>query len=177
MKLKKILLPVDFSHSSDAALSFASSLAADSKALLTLLHIGENSPAYLAGYGGFSYTPEFHEKVVKENRMLLERIKPTIAGIEFEHQYLDGDPAQEILGFAKRENIDLIVIGSHGRTGLSRLLLGSVAEAVVRGATCPVLTVKQPTKEVSEAAEVSSEKAPMPDDKEHFEPRSRVSLH
>ena len=170
MKLKKILLPVDFSHSSDAALSFASSLASDSGALLTLLHIGEDSPAYLAGYGGFSYTPEFHEKVVKENLMLLEKIKPTIAGVEFEHQYLDGEPAAEILGFAERENIDLIVIGSHGRTGLSRLLLGSVAEAVVRGAKCPVLTVKQPVEAVSEAEKVQ-------EPEEHRAPKTRFSLH
>jgi len=171
MKFKKILLPVDFSHSSDAAISFASSLAADSEALLMLLHIGENSPAYLAGYGGFSYTPEFHEKVVKENRELLERIKPTIPGIKYEHQYLDGNPAKEILGFAERENFDLIVIGSHGRTGLSRLLLGSVAEAVVRGAKCPVLTVKQPTEAVAESTETAQK------GKEHFEPRRWHSLH
>lgn len=176
MKLKKILLPVDFSHSSDAAISFASSLAADSKALLTLLHIGENSPAYLAGYGGFSYTPEFHKKVVKENQTLLERIKPTIPGVEFEHQYLDGEPAEEILSFAERENFDLIVIGSHGRTGLSRLLLGSVAEAVVRGAKCPVLTVKQPTETAGAETETEAEQTVV-ERKEHPEPRTRFSLH
>lgn len=177
MNLKKILLPVDFSHSSDAALSFASSLAADTKAHLILLHVGENSPAYLAGYGGFSYTPEFHEKVVKENLTLLERIKPTIAGIEYEHQYLDGEPAEEILGFADRENVDLIVIGSHGRTGLSRLLLGSVAEAVVRRAKCPVLTVKQPTESVAEEKKTTSTKAQQPNRTEHPEPRTKFSLH
>ncbi len=177
MNIKRILLPVDFSHSSDAALSFASSLAADSKAQLTLLHVGENSPAYLAGYGGFSYTPEFHEKVVKENLTLLERIKPTIAGIEYKHEYLDGEPAEEILSFADRENVDLIVIGSHGRTGLSRLLLGSVAEAVVRGAKCPVLTVKQPTESIDEAEKTTSTTVPEPNRAGRAEPRTKFSLH
>ena len=129
MRLKSILLPVDFSHSSDAALGFASSLAADWDAHLILLHVGEDSPAYLAGYGGFAYTPELHEKIASENRALLGQIKPTVSGIPYEHQYLSGDPAQEILAYAEREDVDLIVIGSHGRTGLSRLLLGSVAEA------------------------------------------------
>lgn len=177
MKFKTILLPVDFSHSSDAALSFASSLAAESKARLILLHVGEDSPAYLAGYGGFAYTPELHEQVSRENRALLEKIKPTVADIEYQHQYLSGDPAQEILAFADRENVDLLVIGSHGRTGLSRLLLGSVAESVVRGAKCPVLTVKQPTEEASAAEETQSEQTEGPENKEHPEPKTKFSLH
>jgi nucleotide-binding universal stress UspA family protein len=57
-----------------------------------------------------------------------------------------GSPQKEILQFAGEEAVDLIVMGSHGRTGISRLLMGSVAEAVMRKAPCPVLIVKQPTK-------------------------------
>jgi nucleotide-binding universal stress UspA family protein len=55
-----------------------------------------------------------------------------------------GEPAEEIIRFAKEENVDMIVMGTHGRTGFSRLLMGSVTEQVVRGAPCPVLTIKQP---------------------------------
>ena len=172
MNVKSILLPVDFSHSSDAALSFASSLAADSNAHLYLVHVGEDSAAYLAGYGGFAYTPDLSEKIAQENREALQEIKPTVSGLEYEHRYLSGDPAEEILAFAEQENVDMIVIGSHGRTGLSRLLLGSIAEAVVRGAKCPVLTVKQPSALTTEAEEPEP-----PAQVEHPKPATKHSLH
>jgi len=58
-----------------------------------------------------------------------------------------GDPASEIVNVAKEENVDLIVMSTHGRKGISRLLMGSVAELVVRRAHCPVLTVRQPGEE------------------------------
>ena len=144
MNLKTILFPTDFSESSEAALAFASTLAAESGAKLCILHVAEDSSAYVSGYAGFAYLPEMAEQVAKENRTLLEQVKPTISGVEFEHRYETGSPAKEILELADREGVDLIVLGSHGRTGVSRLLMGSIAESVVRGANCPVLTVKQP---------------------------------
>jgi nucleotide-binding universal stress UspA family protein len=64
--------------------------------------------------------------------------------VPVERRLLAGDPADAIIRLAESENIDLIVMGTHGRRGLSRLLMGSGAEAVVRAAPCPVLTVKQP---------------------------------
>ena len=163
---------MDFSHSSDAALSFASSLAADSSAHLYIVHVGEDSAAYIAGYGGFAYTPDLSEKIARENREALETIKPSVAGINFEHRYLTGNPAEEILAFADSENVDMIVIGSHGRTGLSRLLLGSIAEAVVRGAKCPVLTVKQPS-----ALSAEPEAVDVPVHVQHPKPSTKHSLH
>ncbi|MGI9429190.1 MAG: universal stress protein [Bythopirellula sp.] len=172
MNIKSILLPVDFSHSSDAALRFASSLAADSDAHLTIVHVGEDSAAYLAGYGGFAYTPDLSEKIAQENRVALENIKPTVAGLSYGHRYLNGNPAEEILAFAEQENVDMIVIGSHGRTGLSRLLLGSIAEAVVRGSKCPVLTVKQPSALSTEGEDVE-----VPVHTEHPKPATKHSLH
>jgi nucleotide-binding universal stress UspA family protein len=65
--------------------------------------------------------------------------------LQYEHHYLKGIPVIEITGFAKREHVDLIVMASHGRTGLWRILMGSVAEGVMRKAACPVLIVKQPS--------------------------------
>jgi len=65
--------------------------------------------------------------------------------VRFEHKLLVGDPASAIVEAAEEENVDLIVLGTHGRTGLTRLLMGSVAENVVRKAKCPVLTVKHPS--------------------------------
>jgi nucleotide-binding universal stress UspA family protein len=152
MNVKKILFPTDFSDSSDAALSYASSLAAETGALLYIVHVGNDSSTYLAGYGGFSSVPDSADQVARENKALLNQVKPTVPNVNYQHRYLSGPPEHEILDFAKREHVDLIVIGSHGRTGLSRLLLGSVAEAVVRRAKCPVLTVKQPAEEVKESS-------------------------
>jgi nucleotide-binding universal stress UspA family protein len=73
---------------------------------------------------------------------LLEAVKPGDPNVAFEQRMLTGDPAGALVDFAKEEQIDLIVLGTHGRSGLSRLLMGSVAEAVVRRAECPVLTFK-----------------------------------
>ena len=80
----------------------------------------------------------------------LAQVKPT-TDVAFDTRFLLGSPAKEILRFADREHVDLIVLGTHGRTGLSRLLMGSVAEIVVRRATCPVLSLKQPLMAEDEA--------------------------
>ena len=77
-------------------------------------------------------------------RTLLEQIRPTNAAIPVSHVMLEGDPAGEIVRYAKDAGIDQIVIGTHGRTGLERLLMGSVAERVLRDASCSVLVVKLP---------------------------------
>lgn len=172
MNFQTILVPVDFSHSSDAALQFASSLAAESDAQLKIVHVSEDTPAYFAAYGGFAYTEDVSKKIDQENQDLLNKIRPTVAGVDYVHHYLRGNPSEEILKFADQENADLIVIGSHGRTGITRLLLGSVAEEVVRRASCPVLTVKQPTTEEADSAEARQEEHAHP-----AEPVSKHSLH
>jgi nucleotide-binding universal stress UspA family protein len=81
------------------------------------------------------------ERVDEELRQQLESIVPE--GVPCEHRLLIGDPAGEIVRLAELEDVDLIVMATHGRTGLSRLILGSVAEAVVRRAACAVYTVKE----------------------------------
>jgi nucleotide-binding universal stress UspA family protein len=171
MNVKQILFPTDFSASSDAAWNYASSLAAESGARLHILHVGNESTAYLAGYSGFGAGPDLAEQIARENRARLDQVKPTVARVEFQLQYLSGTAEHEILTYAKREHIDLIVIGSHGRTGLSRLLLGSVAEAVVRSAECPVLTVKHPIAEAAESEEGQQQQS------QHPEPIAKHSLH
>jgi nucleotide-binding universal stress UspA family protein len=77
-------------------------------------------------------------------RKALAAVVPTDPAVEHEHRLLYGDPASEIVRLAGEEQVDLIVMGTHGRTGLMRLLMGSVAEAVVRRAPCPVLTIREP---------------------------------
>jgi nucleotide-binding universal stress UspA family protein len=72
----------------------------------------------------------------------LEEVVPADPAVAYEHHVVMGDPATEIIQLARSEGADLIVMGTHGRTGLTRLMMGSVAEAVVRRAPCPVLTLK-----------------------------------
>jgi nucleotide-binding universal stress UspA family protein len=145
MITRKILCPTDFSHYTDAALSYASALAAESGATLYIVHVDEYRDASAAlGEAALNYDAAWTATDRSEVRQHLEQVKPTVSRVDYEHRYLEGGPIHEIIEFAAREQIDLIVMGSHGRTGLSRLLMGSVAEGVARRAPCPVLIVKQP---------------------------------
>jgi nucleotide-binding universal stress UspA family protein len=141
MKLRKILFPSDFSTKGDEALEYAATLARDTGARLLVMHVQE--PPINYGEGSFYYgVPNPDER---EIRNMLNRVRPHDASVAVEHFSTQGDPAVEIADLAKREGADLIVMSSHGRTGLGRLLMGSVAEGVMRRAECPVLIVK-PTK-------------------------------
>lgn len=138
MNAKKILFPTDFSPSSDEALKLATSLARDTGATLLIVHVEELPLAT----GGAEYLYSFPEPQTDQLREMLNNVVPTDPQIPVEHMLLAGDPAEAIVRTAESEHCDMIVIGTHGRRGLTRLLMGSVAEAVVRGATCPVLTAK-----------------------------------
>lgn len=150
MNFKSVLCPVDFSNSSDAALQYASIFAREANALLTLVHVEETLPEYPADIAGYGMGVVAIERNRSAN--LLANASPAIEGVHFERRVLKGDPAHEILRFAEQENVDLIVMGTHGRRGLSRLVMGSVAESVLRRAKCPVLTVRQPVVTLSEAS-------------------------
>ena len=142
MDLKKILVPTDFSEYAATALNYAASLARDTGATLCIVHVQEDTAAYADyGLGGFPVNAEAPDDAVFE-RMLSE-VKPS-DDVDCSHKLLHGLTAQEIVQCAEAEDADLIVMGTHGRKGLTRLLMGSVAEEVVRKAVCPVLTVKQP---------------------------------
>lgn len=143
MNMKKILFPTDFSHTGDAALGFATSLARDMGATLIIAHVEEPPAAYGGGewyYG--SLEPPHHEL----DRML-HQVLPTDPAVPHEHRLVTGDPATALVNLAEMEGVELIVMGTHGRTGVSRVLMGSVAELVVRRAKCPVLTYKQPARQ------------------------------
>jgi universal stress protein A len=140
MKAKKILFPTDFSHASDAGLPQAASLARDMGATLVILHVEEPPLAY--GGGELYYgIPEPNTEALNQ---MLAKVKPADPNVPYVHRMVTGDPATEIVRVAQEEGVDLIVLGTHGRTGLTRLLMGSVAENVVRRAPCPVLTYRDP---------------------------------
>ena len=141
MPAKKIVFPTDFSKCSEAALEYATILARALDATLFIIHAEEPD----ATYGGEEMYYGLLEPDYAELQRMLEEIKPTDSSIAYEHHLVRGRqvPAKQIVRFAKKEGADLIVIGTQGRTGLKRLLMGSTAKAVIRGAPCPVLIVKQ----------------------------------
>jgi universal stress protein A len=145
MNIKRIMVPTDFSPSSEAAMALAASLARDCGATILVVHVEEIPLAT----GGAEFLYSIPEPNTQELRQMLSKIVPKDPAVPCEHRLLAGDAAEAIVRTAEAEHIDMIVIGTHGRTGLSRLLMGSVAEAVVRRAGCPVLTMKQPVKETA----------------------------
>jgi nucleotide-binding universal stress UspA family protein len=144
MKLESILFPTDFSHYNDTALEYASTLAAEANAKLQIAHVHDISDMSAAlGEAGFLYEESWKQEDAA-SRESLHKVVPTVAGVKYEHHYLTGVPITAIVDFAADNQIDLIVMASHGRSGISRLVMGSIAEGVMRKAQCPVLIVKQP---------------------------------
>lgn len=136
---KRILHPTDFSNSARAALPIACALARDYEATLVLLHVRDTPTPAIGEFGALPLdAPESDESVHSRLRQLLP---PGYAG-KVDCLARTGDVTQGILDAATQGRCDMIVLGTHGRSGLGRLFLGSVAEAVLRSATCPVLTVK-----------------------------------
>jgi universal stress protein A len=144
-RFNKILCPVDFDPNSTLALRLASELAQERQATLHLLHVVAMPPG-----------PEValpFGKMETAARSRLERLaRQTVNGkARYEVKVLMGDPAVEVLQAAERLRAELIVMATHGRRGLRHLILGSVAEHVVREAPCPVFTVKPKTPAPSAA--------------------------
>ena len=145
MNKKNILFPTDFSTASDAALIHAENFAKQSSATLVVLHVEEPPLAYGGGELYYGLPEPSSERILE----MLKNVCPHASDISFEHRLVMGDPASEIVRVAKEEHPELIVLGTHGRTGLSRILMGSVAEAVMRHAPCPVLIYRLNTNKLS----------------------------
>lgn len=139
--LKKILHPTDFSETADQALGIARALARDSGARLVLLAVAPPPPPAPEPY----LPADELEGLVAGTRRELTQLAAKVTDVPVDTIVESGDPASVIVQAARDTGADLIVMGTHGRTGLGRLLLGSVAELVVRRATCPVLTIKPST--------------------------------
>ena len=138
-----ILCPTDFSERSRSALHLACVLARDYGARLVVLHVAV-APTVVYGEG---LVPPDTDLLLQEAQEELNRLEVPNADIRAERRLEQGDPAVETLRVALEIGANLIVMGTHGRTGLGRLLLGSVAEQVMRQAACPVLTIKTPFPE------------------------------
>ncbi len=140
MNVQQILVPIDFSSDSEQALDYAIGLAQQFQSSLTLMHViyipvttEVNLAAYFADMeAGVKEGIETYRKRAEE------------AGLAVDVVIVRGTPFHEIVQTAKTKQIDLIVMGTHGRTGVTHLLIGSVAERVVRLAPCPVLVTRHP---------------------------------
>lgn len=142
MTADKILYATDFSPGSEIARELASFLASSSGATLYIAHVDDVTPDLVPGDIGYGYIPAIDE-IAREQYDKLQSIVPTIPGVKFQHRFMRGEPVESLLQLAEKEHADMIVIGTHGKTGMKRILMGSVAEDVVRRARCPVLTVRQ----------------------------------
>jgi universal stress protein A len=131
--IKTILCPTDQSACSQSAFLMASALASNFGARLVVLEVVP-TPVIMYGPPPEAYLDQMQQEL---DRMQVEDPKVCV-----ERKIAEGNPVTEILRVAKETDCDLIVVGSHGRTGCSRLLMGSVAEQVLRRASCPVLVIK-----------------------------------
>jgi nucleotide-binding universal stress UspA family protein len=154
-QITRILVPTDFSAASDAALTYARSLARQFGASINLVHVFEDpfTSGAFVGDGTVMLPADLRRSL---ETLALEQL----AARHQEHlgmlplsstHLLTGAPARTIVEHARETHADLIVMGTHGRTGLGHMLLGSVAEKVVRTATCPVLTAREPQPETVSA--------------------------
>jgi nucleotide-binding universal stress UspA family protein len=142
--IRTILVPTDFSAHSANAFRLACSLARDCGAQVVVLHVLTH-PEVAYTEGVILPPPEAYEQRWREQ---LDRLQPPDRAVRLERRLVYGYPADKILRVAEETRCGLIVMGTHGWTGLTRLVMGSVAERVVRRAPCPVLTVKAPSRQV-----------------------------
>jgi nucleotide-binding universal stress UspA family protein len=138
IRIKKILYPTDFSSYSNQAYFHAIAQAEKHNASLTVLFVYNPDSTTTPGSQG----DEVADRRYWQGQ--LEQIRPVDTRIPVTHVLLEGDPASEIVRYGRDAGVDLIVMGTHGRTGVERLLMGSVAEKVLRDAPCSVLVVKLP---------------------------------
>ena len=162
---KKILAPVDFSELSKGVLKVASEIGENREAEVTVIHVARD-PAYDAKYGGYSaelvgaISPS---RLLEDARVELESnlqlmVREVESDAPVESVVIFGEPAKEILDFSESGDFDLIVMGTHGRNMVSRFLIGSVSEQVLRRAPCPVFLLRDKVAS-AKMAEIESAQA------------------
>lgn len=150
ISLKKILVATDFSEAADAALAYGRALARAFGSQLHVLHVADDAYVRLGGDAYAAVLPQLQDELEAEARRRLEAL------------LIDNDPvplntkavvvtstatAMAIVDYAKHAAVELIIVGTHGRGAVAHMIVGSVAERVVRSAPCPVLTVRHPEHE------------------------------
>ncbi len=150
IKLKRILVPTDFSETANVALWYARELAQSLGASIHLLHVVPEM--FGPGRTGHGFVPDLNRYAETIRQQAAARLTTVLTASERDELHAQfatriGAPFVEIVRYAKEQEIDLIVMGTHGRGPVAHMLMGSVAERVVRKAPCPVLTVRHPEHE------------------------------
>jgi len=138
LPFKTILFATDFSPASHVAFDVAAALARDYRARVIALHVIEPVRMGFSEFASYVGPDEDTGQAME----MLRALKAPSPMVTLEYRLLEGDPATVIAETAEEAGADLVVMGTHGRTGLSRLVMGSVAEEVLRRAPCPVLTIR-----------------------------------
>lgn len=152
LRLQRILVPIDFSEDSQRALHVAQSLARDHGAVLLIAAAAPPPPPVTESILPASEYPG----LVAAIRRDLDGVAATVKDLPVETHVTGGEPGPAIVAIANNCDADLIVMGTHGRSGINRILMGSVAEYVLRHARCPVLTMKPGTEQHLQQNEPSS---------------------
>ena len=146
---RRIMVTTDFSDAGDHAIAHAFRMAADHGAEVVLCHVIETvvapNPLYAHYYPADMLSPEVRQRAETDaHQALLERVPKDdpLAGVPHTTYVAHGTPAEEIIRVAEQQKVDLIVIATHGHTGIKHLFMGSVAERVIRHIHCPVLVVR-----------------------------------
>lgn len=160
LSFKMIVVPTDFSIASAPAMEYARMLAERFGAALHLLHVVEDPYVAAAWSEAYATIPDPRERLQKEAAQRLNSMIASFPNLTATTEVVVGTPAQTIVEIARARSADLIVMGTHGRSGFAHLLLGSVAERVVRLASCPVLTVRQRGGKAADAAIAAREAEP-----------------
>jgi universal stress protein A len=150
LSIRRILFPTDFSEPAEYAWSYALTFAQEFGAEVHLVHVVTPPPRVTEAYA-VNFDPEQTVKALtaEANASMDRQVEAAKSrGLIFRREVRVGVDYREIIDYATKQDIDLIVMATHGRTGLAHVLLGSVAEKVVRKASCPVLTIKHPSLKV-----------------------------
>jgi nucleotide-binding universal stress UspA family protein len=150
LSIRRILFPTDFSEPAEYAWSYALTFAQEFGAEVHLLHVVAPPPRLTEAYAVNFDPARLVESLTAEATGSMDRQVETAKsrGLVFRREVRQGVDYHEIIDYAAKHDIDLIVMATHGRTGLAHVLLGSVAEKVVRKAPCPVLTIKHPSLKI-----------------------------
>ncbi len=140
--VKKILFPVDFYESALKILPVVKLMAEKLGAKIELIHVVRGSSDFVGYEMGTAWYANFEDELIKGGEKAMDRfVEEKLAGLDVDKAVAVGDAAEEIIKYADKTGADMIIIGTHGRKGMEKILFGSVAAGVVKGAHCPVLTV------------------------------------
>jgi len=150
LSIRRILFPTDFSEPAEYAWPYALTFAQEFRAEVHLVHVVAPPPRLTEAYTGDFDSGQMVESLTAEAAASMDREVEAAKsrGLIFQREVRVGVDYREIIDYAAKHDIDLIVMATHGRTGLAHVLLGSVAEKVVRKAPCPVLTIKHPSLKI-----------------------------